>query len=76
MLKKYFSQIKEIQILNHMRYDDSEELLELLKEDFLEHKKLFSVYEGKLREYFKAEIAENNGIIIETSALFCQCRVV
>ncbi len=76
MLKKYFSQIKEIQILNHMCYGDSEELLELLKVDFPEQKKFFSVYEEKLRAYFKAEIAENNGITIETNALFWQCRVM
>ena len=75
MLGKYYSRIETVNLENHFRYDDAEDLVEKMKDIFPAQTAFFGKNQDKIRQYFEGKISETGEFIFKSGGRFLHCYI-
>ena len=73
MLNKYFSKVEEIILTNSWRYDNSEDIVEKMLENFEGNRKYILDNKKKIQDYYDAKIKKDGEIICDRASVFWNC---
>ncbi|MBO4784575.1 MAG: hypothetical protein J5521_07520, partial [Lachnospiraceae bacterium] len=73
MLKKYFSKVEVMELTNLWHYNDSEEIVGKMLENFEENKKYILDNKKKIKEYYDAKIKKDGEVVCERVSVFWNC---
>ena len=73
MLKKYFSKVEVMELTNLWHYNDSEEIVGKMLENFEENKKYILDNKKKIKEYYDAKIKKDGEVVCERISVFWNC---
>ena len=73
MLSKYFSKVEEIILTNSWRYDNSEDIVEKMLENFEGNRKYILDNKKKIQDYYDAKIKKDGEIICDRASVFWNC---
>ena len=73
MLKKYFSKVEVMELTNLWHYNDSEEIVGKMLENFEDNKKYILDNKKKIKEYYDAKIKKDGEVVCERISVFWNC---
>ena len=73
MLKKYFSKVEVMELTNLWHYNDSEEIVGKMLENFEDNKKYILDNKKKIKDYYDAKIKKDGEIVCERISVFWNC---
>ncbi len=73
LLQKFFESVKLVTLDNSMRYDNSEEILGRLRQQYPENRKYIEDNENLIRQYFDGILEREGTVIVENTSSFWHC---
>ena len=73
MLKKYFSKVEVMELTNLWHYNDSEEIVGKMLENFEDNKKYILDNKKKIKEYYDSKIKKDGEVVCERISVFWNC---
>lgn len=73
MLKKYFSKIEGVELGNSWHYNNSEDIVEKMLENFEDNKKYILDNKKIIKEYYDAKIKKDGEIVCDRISVFWNC---
>lgn len=73
LLQKHFKSVKIVTLDNSMRYDNAEEILERLRQQYPENRKYMEENENLIRQYFEEILNAEGAVIVDNTSTFWHC---
>ena len=73
MLKKYFSKIEVVELGNSWHYNNSDDIVEKMLENFEDNKKYILDNKKKIKDYYDAKIKKDGDVVCNRVSVFWNC---
>ena len=73
MLSRYFSKVEKAELRNSWHYNNSEDIVEKMLENFEDNKKYILDNKKKIKDYYDARIKKDGEIVCDRISIFWNC---